>query len=272
MFLDLHQLVLNHFVVYTDHELHGLCAAAKIIGVVIVEYSTFRSVPESPGPVCSDKLLHRTQHLIARSLLIETNRLTDGVMCVASIRPTRALVRGQGSNHAIDAQYEEKDSEQEEEKDDEQEEEKNDAQDNSEDSEKKYKADVKAYKYNVDSIHQIAHEMKAYTHDQPGAGWRVETNEGKLSCECNIFFKNGMCCHLVFACSKLQKDTYGLPLPAQTFPKRGNTARDEMAMRGVNLIAKRRRSKKIQGRPRPPISAALNGPTPAMNHSFNTSQ
>ncbi|CAK5168960.1 unnamed protein product, partial [Aphanomyces euteiches] len=75
---------------------------------------------------------------------------------------------------------------------------------------------VEAYYYNANT-NNVKHEIVCGGNDQPFYGWRVCTLPGSVKYECNYFFKNAYCCHVLCALKIQHKDFLGHPLPERRF-------------------------------------------------------
>ncbi|KAH9103375.1 hypothetical protein AeMF1_020278 [Aphanomyces euteiches] len=184
--------------VYTNRQVHGLCATLTIVGGVAEDYSTFKSpsfaIRASPG----NNLMRRSHRLRKFGLLeaVPTDeRLNYSLEKYCFLEASR-----EEANAGIQA----------------------DAVSSSTVSDEDA-AIANAYYYNS-TTNNARHEVVCSGNQQPWYGWRVCTTPDNLRCECNYFYKHAHCCHLVFALNLQEKDMYGNPLPQATFD-RANTSR-----------------------------------------------
>ncbi len=151
---------------YTERQTHGLCATALLIGDVVREYSTVRRQPVVVHPSCSVKLIGRTKKFIEHELLVLKRPAINNILFVASICPVSALQLSYRYQNQRPA----------------------DQGNNNCEAPEEEQAKVGAFYYNNESTHQVLHEMKSYTSQQPNQGWRVET------CRVNVTYSTKMVC------------------------------------------------------------------------------
>ncbi|KAF0718755.1 Aste57867_1510 [Aphanomyces stellatus] len=200
----------KHFkAVYSEKCTHGLCATFVLLGDVVEEYSTFQATEFKDTPAPSLKLLYRTRRLVEYTLLevVPTELVFDlpfGEIFVRGVVPRHALSLAFAFalklNRATveDAATAIGDISM-------------DASD----------YDVAgAYYYNKNT-NNVRHESLCATTPQPWHGWRVRVLPGDLHCECNYFFKNSSCCHIIFALQVTNRDAQGHPNIPRTFERGG---------------------------------------------------
>ncbi|CAK4150323.1 unnamed protein product [Aphanomyces euteiches] len=167
-----------------------------LLGDVAVEYSTCRRIEFAYAPAPSAKLLYRTKKLVQYDLLEITSRdeVPPDEMLVRSVVPRSALNFAHAYKHRMESAHDD------------------DAVASfTGDNTPQQELDIaNAYYYNA-NVNNVRHEVLCSGEQQPTQVWRVCTHPGRLSCECNYYFKNAFCCHLVHALNIQKRDYFGQP-------------------------------------------------------------
>ncbi|KAF0714131.1 Aste57867_4032 [Aphanomyces stellatus] len=203
--------------VYTERSTHGLCATFVLLGEVVEEYSTFQAAEFQEAAAPSDKLVYRTRRLVEYNLLEVVPSefvydLPNGEVFVRGVVPRHAISLAYAFEFKLNRASID------------------DAAaaigDNVLDPSN---FDIAAaYDYNTNT-NNMRHESLSSATPQPWYGWRVRVLPRELRCECNYFFKNSSCCHVIFALQATKRDVQGNPNIPKTFerggPQRSQTTR-----------------------------------------------
>ncbi|KAH9118408.1 hypothetical protein AeMF1_008425, partial [Aphanomyces euteiches] len=219
--------------VYTKRQKHGLCATFEMLGDMAEAYSTFKAIAFVTHSIPSIKLQRRTKRLMDTGLLelVESPfDLPPGEVLVRSVVPGRA------SSLAYSYQYRLLGSTA-----DEAQEASNEVVMTGSEADR-----VDAYYYNANT-NNVKHEIVCDGNDQPSYGWRICTLPGSIMCECNYFFKNAFCCHVLCALKLQQRDFLGYPLPERRFQPFADRRQR----------ASERRTQRRRGRARSRVAPAL---------------
>ncbi|KAF0708746.1 hypothetical protein AaE_013101 [Aphanomyces astaci] len=241
------ELFNKHFKgIYTQRTDHGLCATFQLLGSIAVEYSSFKAQPFALRLLPSKKLQQRFRRLVKNGLL-EVVPPHPGIV----LRSHEVRIRGVIPELAISMAHAFEDE----------------AEDNAlfHDLHRRGITTIprqalalanvyyynNAYYYN-ERANNVRHESLCGVHMQQWYGWHVSTAPSELSCECNYFYKNKYCCHLLYALQNQNKDVQGMPLPPTTFARnvthsseatsRFTGRRRHQGVRGAGRNVRRRRT------------------------------
>ncbi|KAF0707794.1 hypothetical protein AaE_013467, partial [Aphanomyces astaci] len=200
------ELFNKHFKgIYTQRTVHYFDHI--LLGAIAVEYSSFKAQPFALRPLPSKKLQQRFRRLVKNGLL-EVVPPHPGIV----LRPHEVRIRGVIPELAISMAHAFEDE----------------AEDNAlfhdlhrrgiTSIPRQALALANAYYYN-ERANNVRHESLCGVHMQQWYGWHVSTAPSELSCECNYFYKNKYCFHLLYALQYQNNDVQGMPLPPTTFAR-----------------------------------------------------